>query len=757
MNKDQIQKMIREEFHTMLARKHRIKKMNEADPPREDSQAGEEAKKRGLQHMGWGRYADKTGNVVAKSVNGKLVDYNPNQSATTQTQHTPGKGTLQKTTVHDPGEYGKDVSARGNAAAKRLTAKDPNWHSAAWYDLQKNKQQDPEHPPERGEDEWIPSDAYEDPGEEEPHFGDEVPSGHDPFLQPHNPEDHEDYQDYPEDDYPEDDPIGMSDFQDRQDKETGHYQEPNIIQPDPSKVTPDDEFGGLTPNKWNSEPPPSQGHDLKNVPGFAGYAGNPRGGVQYFKFDGRRIGTRDAVKNVIKYLGPEFARNGKVSRLGTKGDLKNFVIKFDEPVEDRHFTGEAKDLKFPKKYSDNPRTPIKVPKDPYEPKPSATKMKEFIKPTGGLWTTDGKNKEENLKELVKQELFGILKELGNGGRNDAKGLKQTIAGQHQRAADQAKQQNPDAKDSEASKEAERRGLTHQGWGRYADKTGNVVAKSVNGKLVDIDPTKGVSTTVQHEPNKFTQVNKTIPAASTGDYTKNLAARTATPQAPVGKPGFMDPNSPHYDPVDARKERDRQLRRSMPDTRKAWGYKDEPASKPTNDKDYYANLSPEERKRALGVIANTRDPEQRKRLLQIAKDKGLIRSPEAQPAAEPAKPITPQPAQNVAAEDPGYAKWAETNHPATWKTTERLIQKHGGLEGAKKFADKVRAKIHSSKDWKRVRYPKAHGNIGSSRGRKLDKIDSQLSMVQTHIGNLENRIRTGKNKEPMETPRQPWQK
>jgi hypothetical protein len=35
---------------------------------------GEEAKKRGLHHIGWGRYADKSGNVVAKSVDGKLVN-----------------------------------------------------------------------------------------------------------------------------------------------------------------------------------------------------------------------------------------------------------------------------------------------------------------------------------------------------------------------------------------------------------------------------------------------------------------------------------------------------------------------------------------------------------------------------------------------------------------------------------------------------------------------------------------------------------
>jgi hypothetical protein len=35
---------------------------------------GEEAKKRNLHHIGWGRYADASGKLVAKSVDGKLVD-----------------------------------------------------------------------------------------------------------------------------------------------------------------------------------------------------------------------------------------------------------------------------------------------------------------------------------------------------------------------------------------------------------------------------------------------------------------------------------------------------------------------------------------------------------------------------------------------------------------------------------------------------------------------------------------------------------
>jgi hypothetical protein len=39
-----------------------------------EATAGDDAKRRGLRHIGWGQYADKSGKVVAKSVDGKLVD-----------------------------------------------------------------------------------------------------------------------------------------------------------------------------------------------------------------------------------------------------------------------------------------------------------------------------------------------------------------------------------------------------------------------------------------------------------------------------------------------------------------------------------------------------------------------------------------------------------------------------------------------------------------------------------------------------------
>ena len=40
-------------------------------------------------------------------------------------------------------------------------------------------------------------------------------------------------------------------------------------------------------------------------------------------------------------------------------------------------------------------------------------------------------------------------------------------------------------ESDAAKEAKKRGLTSAGWGKWKDKSGNVVAKTVDGKLVDI--------------------------------------------------------------------------------------------------------------------------------------------------------------------------------------------------------------------------------------------------------------------------------
>lgn len=61
MKKKEIREIIKEEARKLIS-------LLEADP----ASAGEEAKKRGLVHKGWGRYADKSGRIVAKSVGGKL-------------------------------------------------------------------------------------------------------------------------------------------------------------------------------------------------------------------------------------------------------------------------------------------------------------------------------------------------------------------------------------------------------------------------------------------------------------------------------------------------------------------------------------------------------------------------------------------------------------------------------------------------------------------------------------------------------------
>lgn len=50
----------------------------------EDTSAGEEAKRKGLTHVGWGRYADNQGNVVAKSEDGKLVYIDKNKPSLSQ-------------------------------------------------------------------------------------------------------------------------------------------------------------------------------------------------------------------------------------------------------------------------------------------------------------------------------------------------------------------------------------------------------------------------------------------------------------------------------------------------------------------------------------------------------------------------------------------------------------------------------------------------------------------------------------------------
>ncbi|MBW3546121.1 MAG: hypothetical protein KY428_11085 [Bacteroidetes bacterium] len=60
MTKGQLRKLIREEIE---------RRLNEAKP----TEASAQAKKLGLTYLGFGRWADETGNVVANTIDGKLV------------------------------------------------------------------------------------------------------------------------------------------------------------------------------------------------------------------------------------------------------------------------------------------------------------------------------------------------------------------------------------------------------------------------------------------------------------------------------------------------------------------------------------------------------------------------------------------------------------------------------------------------------------------------------------------------------------
>lgn len=58
---------------------------------------GEEAKQKGLHHVGWGRYADSTNKVVAKSVDGRLVFLTHQNVPSGQTKHDPEYDELRNT------------------------------------------------------------------------------------------------------------------------------------------------------------------------------------------------------------------------------------------------------------------------------------------------------------------------------------------------------------------------------------------------------------------------------------------------------------------------------------------------------------------------------------------------------------------------------------------------------------------------------------------------------------------------------------
>jgi hypothetical protein len=69
-------------------------------------------------------------------------------------------------------------------------------------------------------------------------------------------------------------------------------------------------------------------------------------------------------------------------------------------------------------------------------------------------------------------------------------------------------------DSEASKQAKQLGLTSKGWGRWADKSGNVTHNTDNGKLVPVDSSQG-----------------DLPLDTPAGSTANPDATSGTPQRP----------------------------------------------------------------------------------------------------------------------------------------------------------------------------------------------------------------------------------
>ncbi len=76
-------------------------KKNPYEATNEDSDAGEEAKRLGLVHKGWGKYADKNGIVTHTSVNGKLVPVKAVQEPNTHKNYVPGQDYGHENIPHD--------------------------------------------------------------------------------------------------------------------------------------------------------------------------------------------------------------------------------------------------------------------------------------------------------------------------------------------------------------------------------------------------------------------------------------------------------------------------------------------------------------------------------------------------------------------------------------------------------------------------------------------------------------------------------
>jgi (p)ppGpp synthase/HD superfamily hydrolase len=71
----------------------------------EESEASEEAKKKGLVSKGWGNWADKSGNIVAKTVKGKL-EFTKKQEPTKSNELSPTDVLAYAEQVHGDQKYG---------------------------------------------------------------------------------------------------------------------------------------------------------------------------------------------------------------------------------------------------------------------------------------------------------------------------------------------------------------------------------------------------------------------------------------------------------------------------------------------------------------------------------------------------------------------------------------------------------------------------------------------------------------------------
>lgn len=74
----------------------------------ETSGAGDDAERLGLTHIGWGRYTDQTGKVVAKSIDGRLVRVEPSDA------ETPEQGVVGNTMTGPDGRAGKVIDTMGD-------------------------------------------------------------------------------------------------------------------------------------------------------------------------------------------------------------------------------------------------------------------------------------------------------------------------------------------------------------------------------------------------------------------------------------------------------------------------------------------------------------------------------------------------------------------------------------------------------------------------------------------------------------------